>query len=551
MAEHDNNEPEEIIITGDSKEDSSSGGKGKNEGSGGDSDSDGGGTKIENEAPEEGEKKENNGGSDSEGGEGENGKPSPKENEDEDGDEEDDETIELVDCAIIGFLERGAIAKVNKNDIKVENQPIRTKPTYFDENNYIKLPLKEIILENDYVAYKIKSKPNVINVGKVTSFVDNNDVEKNELNLFEYNSSTGEYTMNVIKVSDVRYKMPNCAIIKGKYKGRVGCFYENDKDSLGFQQIELFENSGGNWRGNAVDREIIGFDLGEYVTFGDNVIVSRESREYKCKIEPRFISWGTPSSNDSVGDNYVWVTHKDFNSVLWEAVSDIVEIDYSNDNQGIFESLTIQIIDDIISQFKEKGTMPEERDNFLYCHLPKAIRKSVNLLERANGMDNQRLDVEIKTTIETIREFDREVAKSLLRHIQTSGYNFDPIDGFGSIFYNCLKELGVFNMTNTALIQDGMTVVSIYRDKNKLFFYSTIGYVFMEEIIFGDRKNITKFALWQNERAERIDALYSLLNFLVYTSRDDDKTDNVKYPEINEEIGRIFLLQLKALQDAI
>ncbi len=553
MEENFNDEPEEIIITGDGKESSSSGGKGKEEGSGGDSDSDGGGAKVDKDAPEEGEKKESEGGEENEGGKGEDGEPKPKDEEDEDGEEEDDETIETVDCAIIGFLEKGAIGKVDKNDIKAEGQPIRVQPTYFEKNNFIKLQLREIILLNDYVAYKKSTEATAIYVGKVIGFTNVEDVEKNQLSLSVYNPITYEYDSVFINVSSVLNKMPNCAIVSGKYKGRVGCFYEGDKDAtIGLQYIELFENSGGDWGGSARFSKLILAERGEYVTFGDKVKINYDGVDSDYIIEHRYISWGLPKDSDGVGDNFLWVTKIDDNKSMWQDVREVLELNQSNEGQGIFESLTIEIIDDIINQFKEKGTMPEERDNFLYCHLPKAIRKSVNLLERANGMDNQRLDIEIKTTLETIREFDREVAKTLLRHIQSSGYDLDPTYGFGSIFYNCLKELGVFNMTNTALIQDGMAVVSIFRDKNKLFFYSTIGYVFMEEIIFGDRKNITKFALWQNERAERIDALYSLLNFLVGVSRDKESyKDVVKYPEINEEVGRIFLLQLKAFEDAI
>lgn len=558
--EFNNDEPEEIIITGDGKENTSNDGKGTKEGSGNDSDSDGGGAKVDKDAPEEGDKKEGgegeeegegqkNDGDASDGGEGEDGEPKPK---DEDGEEEDDETIEEVDCAIVGFLEKGAIAKVNKTDIKAESQPIRVQPTYFEKNNFIKLQLREIIFVNDYVAYQ-KSKDAIsVNVGKVMGFTNVDDVEKNQLYLSVYNPITTEYETMFVYVSNILHKMPNCAVISGGYKGRVGCFYEGDVDDIGFQKVELFENTGGEWRGSASKSIVAYLDRVEFVTFGDKVTVSRESRNFKGVIEDRFISWGIPSNCDGVGDNYIWFANSDFNGRLWEMVKEITEVDLSNDSQGVFESLTIQIIEDIISQFKEKGTFPSERENFLYCHLPKAIRKSVNLLDTANGMDKQRLEIEVKTTMETIIEFDREVAKTLLRHIQSSGYNFDPIYGFGSIFYDCLKELGVFNMVNTALVQDNMNVVSIYRDKNKLFFYSTIGYIFMEEIIFGDRKNITKFALWQNERAERIDALYSLLNFLVGTSRDKESyKDVVKYPEINEEVGRIFLLQLKAFEDAI
>lgn len=558
--EFNNDEPEEIIITGDGKENTSNDGKGTKEGSGNDSDSDGGGAKVDKDAPEEGDKKEGgegeeegegqkNDGDASDGGEGEDGEPKPK---DEDGEEEDDETIEEVDCAIVGFLEKGAIAKVNKTDIKAESQPIRVQPTYFEKNNFIKLQLREIIFVNDYVAYQ-KSKDAIsVNVGKVMGFTNVDDVEKNQLYLSVYNPITTEYDTTFVHISNILHKMPNCAVISGGYKGRVGCFYEGDVDDIGFQKVELFENTGGEWRGSASKSIVAYLDRVEFVTFGDKVTVSRESRNFKGVIEDRFISWGIPSNCDGVGDNYIWFANSDFNGRLWEMVKEITEVDLSNDSQGVFESLTIQIIEDIISQFKEKGTFPSERENFLYCHLPKAIRKSVNLLDTANGMDKQRLEIEVKTTMETIIEFDREVAKTLLRHIQSSGYNFDPIYGFGSIFYDCLKELGVFNMVNTALVQDNMNVVSIYRDKNKLFFYSTIGYIFMEEIIFGDRKNITKFALWQNERAERIDALYSLLNFLVGTSRDKESyKDVVKYPEINEEVGRIFLLQLKAFEDAI
>ena len=75
----------------------------------------------------------------------------------------------------------------------------------------------------------------------------------------------------------------------------------------------------------------------------------------------------------------------------------------------------------------------------------------------------------------------------------------------------------------------------------------------MQDIMFGERKNIIKFDLWENHRYEKIEELYDFLEFVVSASRlvDDGDKSIVDYEEINTEIANIYNTQLKALQNAI
>ena len=55
--------------------------------------------------------------------------------------------------------------------------------------------------------------------------------------------------------------------------------------------------------------------------------------------------------------------------------------------------------------------------------------------------------------------------------------------------------------------------------------------------------------MWKEQRAENVNILYTFLSFIVSASRIDEKA--TKYPEINKEIGTIYLQQLKALENAV
>jgi hypothetical protein len=202
--------------------------------------------------------------------------------------------------------------------------------------------------------------------------------------------------------------------------------------------------------------------------------------------------------------------------------------------------------------------MPSAKFDFLHCHLSPSLRKSIAYCERVNNFTADDIESVLSTSIETMRDFDKEVAKSLLRYMQDSGNIFDPDYAFSTILYNAFKDIGVFNMVNTVLQMPSDTTetkISIFRNGDTLTVYSESkelmyeNYTFMQQIMFGSSKNFIKFAMWKEKRTENIDFLYRFLSFVVSASRDIEGF--AKYPDINKEIGTIYLQQLKALENAI
>jgi hypothetical protein len=91
---------------------------------------------------------------------------------------------------------------------------------------------------------------------------------------------------------------------------------------------------------------------------------------------------------------------------------------------------------------------------------------------------------------------------------------------------------------------DNLTVYYNNADQN-----GTENYTFIQQIMFGNSKNFIKFAMWKETRTENIQGLYDFLYFVVSACREEKKV--TKYPDINKEIGTIYLQQLKALENAI
>ena len=223
----------------------------------------------------------------------------------------------------------------------------------------------------------------------------------------------------------------------------------------------------------------------------------------------------------------------------------------------MFESITSSIMKNIIEEFSSKGVMPISKHDFYYCHLSPSLRKSVLFCDSADGSTAQGIEIDFDTTIDDIRDFDKEVAKSLLRYIQNSGNIFDTDYGFSTILYNSFQELGIFNMTNTLVkIPNDDNGVSVFRNGDALTVYynnadqnGAENYTFIQQIMFGNSKNFIKFAMWKETRTENIQILYDFLYFVVSACREEKKV--TKYPDINKEIGTIYLQQLKALENAI
>ena len=206
-----------------------------------------------------------------------------------------------------------------------------------------------------------------------------------------------------------------------------------------------------------------------------------------------------------------------------------------------------------MKDFEARGVMPP-KTSFYYCHLSPSLMKAVSFFTKFEGRTAEDIENNFQTTIAEVREFDREVAKNLLRYIQNSGNAFDPDYGFSTILYDAFNKLGVFAMLNVEinLPNDATTTASVFRNEDMLTVYfkdKGVNCTFIQQIMFGNSKNFIKFALWKEQRTESILELYVFLAFVVAASR---LTENAaKYPDINKEIGTIYLQQLKALENAV
>jgi len=230
-----------------------------------------------------------------------------------------------------------------------------------------------------------------------------------------------------------------------------------------------------------------------------------------------------------------------------------------------FESIVMEIINQLKAEFELASAFPSDLREFCRAHFPKSIYDSIKVLKSTNGENAEELE-QRGYDMETIREFDSEVAKMMLSYIQTNGYYFSPQTAFNHLLHDAFTKLGVFTFTNTKLNDqnDSAYFVSISNDDGHLTVYSLVPNTFVQKIVFGSNKNIVKFGLWQDRNVTSkkaddktkddyadIDHLYSFLNWVIAIQRKQlEGARVVEHEEINHEIASIYIKQLKALKDA-
>lgn len=163
------------------------------------------------------------------------------------------------------------------------------------------------------------------------------------------------------------------------------------------------------------------------------------------------------------------------------------------------------MIKDVVEIFKTKGLAPPTEDTFLVCHFPRRIYSIYKKLLIQDGLNDAELMERTGSSLEDFRELDKYLAKMILKQFQIAGYYYDPAHAFDNILYDNLKVLNVFNAKNVLVKRpDSADTISVFRDGKTLSVHSNIlGYTFLEDIIFGERKNIVKFGLWKNHRYEK------------------------------------------------
>ena len=409
--------------------------------------------------------------------------------------------------------------------------------------------LGNLLMAGDKVIYS--NQKQIGDVIEIQGVSDRADSPQGKIKVVRYDFGSADEKVELLTVVDIHSKAPNCGVIERNMSDRykVGITYgflKTDSDNYVVIPKGMVKDSG------------LLHPRNEWVTYGDTIefILDPEEGKSVGTIEDRFISWGSPSSQDGMSINKVWT--KFGQMATWVDLEQITKVipkeEASANNSEVFNSIVIEILDEIYENFKTFGVMPESIANFNACHLPRTLFNTAVIMRHNNNkMKGEIIDYDFKELV----ELDKESAKSLLRHIQNNPNYFDPELAYSSVMYDALTDIGVFNFTNTLLADDerGLHSISIFRDGKNLVVFSKGLFPeskFLEQIEFGSRKNFLKFALWQDKRSELIENFYYMLNILVVLSSLYEAGNvDIKHPEMNEEIVNIYLNQLNALENAI
>ncbi len=251
--------------------------------------------------------------------------------------------------------------------------------------------------------------------------------------------------------------------------------------------------------------------------------------------------------------------HEEHNIFVSQIIRVVLEGDEKED-PNIFYSLTKEIIEGVYFEFEQRGVAPSSLSEFVHCHLSAKLGEAVIYSINADGYSRERLEEELGVTLDEMISDDNSVAKSLMWQIQNNSSYFEPNKALPTILYDCFDTLGVFNMKNTKikttsiLKEDKDNCISTAKIKDSTSLYFKNGnYTFIQQLSFGGRKNLIKFALWTQDRSANIGLLYILLKEVVNACKKDEeeRKEYVSYPKLNEEISTIYLSQLKALENAI
>lgn len=480
---------------------------------------------------------------------------------DEEGEKQKDDTFK---CVVIGVnANYGQVGKIISpltyaNLVNVEFEYVDENGTTSKQTQYIRLD--ELLLVGDQVVlnhkFKEEEKKNDVirrRCANILDITENKDgIPELKISVIQAYESIQIKTHIPVKESKdglegILYKSPNCAIVGKGDRDDVGLFIEGDVDDNGRNFVLIkAERESYAILPSAIKRTDI-------ITFGDELKYKEEESKNLFNLTiadgeyKKYICYET-------GLIYVYFARiidgkENYQREEWVNISDIDRL-YG----GVpFKSTTVQIINQIIEDFSKKGVLPQEKDDFLYCHLTPSLFQAVMTILKAEGKDEEYLMKEFDSTFEQMEAVDEQIAKTLLSYMMTNGNLFDPQTAYGVLLYNALNDLGVFAMDNTEIEATEGVVMSVFTRGDSVFVYQELyANKFFYEIMFGESKNIIKFALWKDYKSEKIEELYSFLQFLKLAKERRENTPTaVRFPEYNEKIGNLYLLQLKALENAI
>ena len=158
-------------------------------------------------------------------------------------------------------------------------------------------------------------------------------------------------------------------------------------------------------------------------------------------------------------------------------------------------------------------------------------------------------------------EFDREVAKKVIRTMRDYPNYFEVENAYGYLLYDALKKIGALNYHNfDYVIKRGNDSESLcmFNDLDfMLLSFVNVSYQINKSIIlkFDNKNKLTNFvSLYSNE--EELNTLWIILHqiaieILPYKADEQKWLSSIQYPEYNAISSTKFLQQLKTLQNAI
>lgn len=235
----------------------------------------------------------------------------------------------------------------------------------------------------------------------------------------------------------------------------------------------------------------------------------------------------------------------------------------------VFSSLSIEIAQDVAKSFKDKGyanRIDSKGGTFMYLWeilFGPSFRNLYATLNEVDGLTKTEIEDIHKNdfTYDELLEFDKQVAKKMLRTMRDYPNYFDVENAYGHILYDTLEKIFAFSFYNFQYyIERGEKVetMCLYNDEN----YKILAFVNSEYSInktfvlkFDSKQKLTNFALlYSND--EELNNLWIILHqlnieLLPFTQDQSEWLNNVTYQDFNTIIATKLVQQLKTLQNAI
>jgi hypothetical protein len=230
-----------------------------------------------------------------------------------------------------------------------------------------------------------------------------------------------------------------------------------------------------------------------------------------------------------------------------------------------FDPLCWQLFDNIVSDYQREGIRLISADTRTYFRnvcFTDSINNIMTYFADINGatLESARsIKGNPTLTFDELYEVDKELTKTMLRHIQQNANYFNPKTGYESVLSDILFDANVFNRVNTKFSDDPDNTyefTNICCIDNELIMYNRFKDTpkFLDTIKFNNQKIITNFTHWENSKSNGllVEGMYHLLSILkTCLVAEKAGIKAIYYPEYDKDTSFIFINQLEALNNAI